>query len=110
MEMILGIVIGMIIWQFTVFVFQQCEIEDNWWAAPIPYLFLLMFKGIIHIINFFKDLRLYWLIMKWKYNPFKISVAKLQSLTDEQKNQMIEKACPRTKIALERIFNFNKMN
>lgn len=110
MEMILGIVIGIVIWQFVIFVLQRCEMEDGWWSVPIPYLFLLIFEGILYIVYFFKDFPLYWMIIKWGYNPFKVSVVKLQSLTDEQKSQMIEKACPRTKIALKRIFKLNRMS
>jgi hypothetical protein len=110
MEMILGIVIGMIIWQFVMFVLQWCEMEDGWWSVPIPYLFLLMFKGIIYMIDFFKDLPLYWELMKWGYNPFSTSVGELQGLTDEQKHLLIDKACPRTKIALKRLFKFNRMS
>ena len=104
MKMILGIVIGIVIWQFVLFVVQRCEIENVWWSVPIPYLFLLMFKGIISIIDFFKNLPLYLMMIKWGYNPFKTSVAELQSLTDEQKKQMIEKAHSKAKITLKKIF------
>lgn len=110
MEMILGIVIGLVVWQIVIFALQWLEMEDSWVSCPVPYLGLLLIKGIIYMIDFFKDLPLYWMIMKWGYNPFKTSVAELQSLTDEQKNQMIEKACPRTKIALKRLFKFNRMS
>ena len=98
MEMILGIVIGLVIWQFVVFVLQWYDMEDGWWV------------GIIYMIDFFKDLPLYWELMKWGYNPFNTSVVDLQGLTDEQKHLLIDKACPRTKIALKRLFKFNKMN
>ena len=110
MEMILGIVIGLVIWQVVIFVLQWLEMEDTSWCCPIPYLFLLMFKGIIYMIDFFKDLPLYWELMKWGYNPFSTSIGELQGLTDEQKHLLIDKACPRTKIALQRLFKFNRMS
>lgn len=110
MEMILGIVIGMVVWQIVIFVLQLCKIEDGWWSIPIPHLFLLLLKCIIVMIDFFKDLPLYLMLMKWGHNPFRISVTKLKNLTDEQKNQMIEKARPSTKIALKRLFKFNRMS
>lgn len=110
MEMILGIIIGLVIWQIVIFVLQWLQMEDGWWSCPVPYLGLLIFEGIIYVIEFFKDLPLYGLLIKWGYNPFKTSITELKGLTEEQKKLMVEKACPRTKNALKRLFKYNRMS
>lgn len=47
MEMILGIVIGLVIWQFVVFVLHLLWMEGSRWTCPIPYLCLLLVKFLI---------------------------------------------------------------
>lgn len=103
-NLVLGILVGMLIWQFVMFVLQWFQLDDGWWTVPVPYLFLLIFEGILYAIEWFKDLPLYWYLMKKGHNPFRTSITKLCAMSDDEKAEMIKLAKPKTAKALKRMY------
>ena len=104
--MILGIVIGLVIWQVVIFVLQWLQMEDTPWSCPIPYLGLLLVEFIIFLWEGVLDIKVMIYYISIGKNPFKTSIKELHSLTDEQKKKMIELSHPKHRKSLEKAFGY----
>lgn len=106
MEMILGIVIGLVIWQFVIFVLNWLQMEDTPWSCPIPYLCLLLVEFIILCWEGCLDIKVMIYYISIGKNPFKTSVRELASLEDKHKQKMLELSTPKHKKQLEKVFGY----
>ena len=112
MEMILGIVIGLVIWQVVIFVLQWLQMEDTPWSCPIPYLGLLLVEFIILCWEGCVNLRVWLYCASLGKNPFKTSIAEFCEMPLEQREKIVELAHPKYRNKLARMLKTkpNKMN
>ena len=101
MEMILGIVIGLVIWQVVIFVLQWLQMEDTPWSCPIPYLCLLLVEFIILCWEGCVNLRAIIYFASLGKNPFKTSIKELNELPIEQKKKLVSFTHPKYRNKLE---------
>lgn len=101
MEMILGIVIGLVIWQVVIFVLQWLQMEDTPWSCPIPYLCLLLVEFIILCWEGCVNLRAIIYFASLGKNPFKTAIKELCELPIEQKKKLVSLAHPKCRNKLE---------
>ncbi len=102
MEMILGIVIGLVFWQVVIFVLQWLQMEDTPWCCPIPYLCLLLVNFVILCWEGCVNLRAMIYFASLGKNPFKTSIMELKELPIEQKKKLVSLAHPKYRDMLER--------
>ena len=101
MEMILGIVIGLVIWQVVIFVLLWLQMEDTPWSCPIPYLCLLLVEFIILLWEGVLDIKVMIYYISIGKNPFKTSIKELNELPLEQKKKLVSLAPKKYKNKLE---------
>ena len=101
MEMILGIVIGLVIWQVVIFVLQWLQMEDTPWSCPIPYLCLLIVEFLILCWEGCVNLRAMIYFASLGKNPFKTSIKELKELPIEQKKKLVSLAHSKYRNRLE---------
>ena len=101
MEMILGIIIGLVIWQFVIFVLNRLHMEDTSWACPVPYLCLLIVEFIILCWEGCVNLRAMIYFASLGKNPFKISIKELNEMPIEQKKKLVSLTHPKYRNKLE---------
>ena len=106
MDMILGIIIGLVIWQFVILTLQWLQMEDTPWSCPIPYFCLLLVEFIILLWEGLLDIKVMMYYIKIGKNPFKTSVKELASLDDVHKQKMLELSTPKHRKQLEKVFGY----
>ena len=103
MEMILGIVIGLVIWQVVIFVLQWLDMEDTYWCCPIPYLGVLLVEFIILCWEGLVNLRVWFYCASLGKNPFKTTIAEFCEMSLEQREKIVELAHPKYRNKLARM-------
>ena len=103
MEMILGIVIGVVIWQVVVFVLQWLDMEDTYWCCPIPFLGLLLVEFIALCWEGLVNLRVWFYCISLGKNPFKTTIAEFCEMPLEQRKKIVSLAHPKYRNKLERM-------
>lgn len=106
MEMILGILIGLVIWQVAVFTLLLLRIEDLCWVCPIPYFCFRLVEFIVSLWEMLLDIKAIIYFIKLGKNPFKTSIKELASLDDVHKKKMLELSHPKHKQQMEKVFGY----
>ena len=106
--MIKGIIIGMLVWQVVVFILHWLDMEDSPLTTPIPFCCMKMIVAIDTSIKVLADWQAYLFLIKIGYNPFRIKISDLLTLTDEQKTKLVDKT--KNKTAKRNLINLFKKN
>ena len=112
MNMFLGIVIGLVIWQVVIFVLQWLDMEDTYWCCPIPYLVLLLVEFIGLCWEGLVNLRVWFYCTTLGKNPFKTSIAEFCEMPLEQRKKIVSLAHKKYRNKLEIMLKIksNKMS
>ena len=106
--MLLGILIGVLIWQIVIFILHCLDMEDSWVTTPIPYFCMKLCEFIKIFFLSLLDIQAYIYLMTLGKNPFHLKICDLLTLNEEQREKMIEKTkCKRAKNNLKKLFENN---
>lgn len=86
-----GIIIGILIWQVVVCILHLLDMEDSILNAPIPFCWMLLLMKIGNFFIAIQNIQAYFYLFKMGLNPFKLKISALLSLTEEQKEILLEK-------------------
>lgn len=90
MMLVLGIIIGLVVWQIVVMAMEELDVYYDWWKFPIPYFAVTVFLSVVYFFNTLLDIRAYWFLWRIGINPFKTSVTELKAMSDEDKEKLLK--------------------
>ena len=110
--MFLGIVIGLVIWQFVIFVFQWLDMEDTYWCCPIPFLCMVLVEFIGLCWEGCVNFRVWLYCVSLGKNPFKTPIAEFCEMPLEQRKKIVSLAHKKYRNKLEIMLKIksNKMS
>lgn len=106
--MLVGIIIGLIVWQIVVFILHCLDMEDSWLITPIPYLICKLGEIICIFCLNLLDIQAYIYLISLGKNPFRMKITDLLGLNEEQREKLISKT--KGKRAKRNITNLFKKN
>lgn len=91
--MLVGIIIGIVVWQMVVGIAQECDYAYEWWLAPIFELGYWLIQRIAEIVLNIREYKFWFYLFKHGIYPWKkLSLAELKNkLTVEQQETLISK-------------------
>ena len=89
--MILGIIIGILIWQVVVCILHLLDMEDSPLTTPIPFFCMWLVVKISDFCIRIQNIQAYCYLLKIGINPFKLKISTLLALTEEQKETLLKK-------------------
>lgn len=101
MEMILGIIIGLVIWQIVIFILQHLQMEETLWCCPIPYLCLRLIDFITSCWICLVNIKVLFYCIRLGKNPFAMRIKELKELPLEQREKIVALAHKKYKNKLE---------
>ena len=106
--MLLGILIGVIIWQIVIFILHCFDLEDSWVTTPIPYFCMKLCEFIKIFFLSLLDIQAYIYLITIGKNPFCMKLIDLLSLNEEQRKKLISKTKgKREKRNIKKLFENN---
>lgn len=105
--MLLGIIIGIVIWQLVVGVAQWTENSEQWWVAPVPCLLLAIVAGFLSFCGGLQNIKAYIYLVKHGINPFHMTVSKLIEFDEIQRKEFLEICKGQYKNSIRTLFNKN---
>ena len=104
--MLVGIIIGIVVWQIVVGIVEIAEpsCDESWITCPLFNILLLGVEQLINVLTWVRNYRVYIFLMSLGINPWKAKTSDLQALTLEQKEKIVECARGKFKTNLEFFF------
>lgn len=103
--MLVGIIIGIVVWQIVVGIVEMVDPfwDETWVICP---LFNILLVIVEHVIIFFRALgnyKAYLYLFSIGKNPFRMKVSDLQNLTLEQKEELVKRSMGKYQKAMKRL-------
>ena len=89
--MLLGIIIGICIWQLVVGVAQFFNFDDDWVKCPLFCILLAVATLTLELISAIQNWRVYAYLISLKINPFHLKMGNLRTLTEEQQDELLSR-------------------
>ena len=91
--MLVGIVIGIVVWQIVVGIAQESDCAYEWWVAPVFELGYWLVECIVKIVLNIREYRFWLYLFKRGIYPWKkLSLAELKNkLTIEEQKTLVSK-------------------
>ena len=91
--MLVGIIIGIVMWQMVVGIALMLDYEYEWWIAPIFNLGLWLVERMVEIISNIREYQFWFYLFKCGIHPWKkLSLAELKNkLTVKQQKTLVSK-------------------
>ena len=90
--MLLGIIIGICIWQLVVGVAQFFNLDKDWITCPLFCILLVVVEFALELISAIQNWRVYVYLISLKINPFWLRMSRLRVLTEEQQNELLSRS------------------
>ena len=87
--MLLGIIIGICIWQLVVGIAQFAGFDENWVKCPLFCFLLTLASFLVNLMYAIQNWRAYVYLMSLKINPFWMKMSTLRILTEEQQKELL---------------------
>ena len=103
--MLLGIIIGICIWQLVVgvVVFIDPCFDETWITCPLFNVLLGLAESVILFFQALGNYKAYLYLFSIGKNPFRMKVSDLRNLTLEQKEELVNRSMGRYKNAMKRL-------
>lgn len=91
--MLVGIIIGIVVWQIVVGIAQEVDCAYEWWVAPIFELGYWLVERMVEIILNIREYKFWFYLFKHGIHPWKkLSLSELKNkLTIEQQKTLVSK-------------------
>lgn len=89
--MLLGIIIGICIWQLVVGVAQFFDFDEDWVMCPLFCILLVVVQFVLELISAIQNWRVYVYLISLKINPFWLRMSRLRALTEEQQKELLSR-------------------
>ncbi len=106
--MLLGIIIGICIWQLVVGVAQFFNLDKDWITCPLFCILLVVVEFVLELISAIQNWRVYVYLINLKINPFWLRMSRLRVLTEEQQNELLSRSRGKYYNSLSFFFKKNK--
>lgn len=103
--MLLGIIIGICIWQLVVgiIVFIDPRFDETWITCPLFNVLLGLAERVLLFFQALGNYKAYLYLFSIGKNPFRMKVSDLRNLTLEQKEELVKRSMGRYKNAMKRL-------
>lgn len=102
--MLLGIIIGICIWQLVVGFAQFSGFDENWIKCPLFCLLWTIIAFLIAVPSALLNWKAYLYLFSLKINPFWMKLSVLDTLSDEQKRKLLSYCRGRYYTSLSKMF------
>ena len=89
--MLLGIIIGICIWQLVIGIAQFVDFDEDWVKCPLFCILLALVSFLINLIHAIQNWRAYVYLISLKINPFWMKLSALRVLTEEQQKELLSR-------------------
>ena len=89
--MLLGIIIGICIWQLVVGFAQFFNFDEDWVICPLFCILLVVVTFTLSLISAIQNWRVYVYLISLKINPFWMKMSRLKVLTEEQQKELLSR-------------------
>ena len=89
--MLLGIIIGICIWQLVVGIAQFVDFDEDWVKCPLFCILLAAVTFLIELMYAIQNWRAYVYLISLKINPFWMKLSALRVLTEEQQKELLSR-------------------
>lgn len=103
--MLLGIIIGICIWQLVVGVVAFIDpcLDETWITCPLFNVLLALVERVIMFFQALGNYKAYLYLFSIGKNPFCMKVSDLQNLTLEQKEELVKRSIGKYKSAMKKL-------
>lgn len=91
LKMLLGIIIGICIWQLVVGFAQFFDFDEDWVMCPLFCILLVVVKVMLDLISIIQNWRVYMYLISLKINPFGLKMSRLRELTEKQQKELLSR-------------------
>lgn len=106
--MLLGIIVGICIWQLVVGFAQFFDFDEDWVKCPVFCILLLIVQFALELVSAIQNWRVYTYLISLKINPFWLRMSGLRALTEEQQKELLSRSRGKYYNSLKLFFKINK--